>query len=417
MSHDPVFLHVGMPKTGTTYLQEFLWSNRAALAEHGLLYPADKPGRQFRAVLDLQGTGFAGNEISDVEGSWAMITDEARAFEGRSVISHEIMAGLRPRHIETVLETLAPREVHVVLTVRDLSRIVPATWQEDAKNRFVESWSDYLARVRPSGEQRDPRFWSLQDVPRVLEHWSKHVPAHHIHVVTVPPAGAPRHLLLERFCGVLGVDPEEYRQDVQVANDSIGPVEVALLHRINDVSVDRLPWPAYHNSIKHFAVPRLLAVRPEIEKMSLPESELSWVREETDRIVTSVRDLAVDVVGDLDDLTPRPATGATDDPTGVTPEQELAAAVDVTVGMAARIYELNGKLRKTRDEVDLARHERDAALAELAVPTKDRIKRRIVAHGSRNRALAAALAVYRWLRRRPAPPAEEAPAEQPTGPR
>lgn len=35
----PCFVHIGAPKTGTTYLQQFLHDNRAALRRQGLLYP------------------------------------------------------------------------------------------------------------------------------------------------------------------------------------------------------------------------------------------------------------------------------------------------------------------------------------------------------------------------------------------
>ena len=37
-----VLLHVGTPKTGTSYLQHVLFHNRRALREHGISYPADR---------------------------------------------------------------------------------------------------------------------------------------------------------------------------------------------------------------------------------------------------------------------------------------------------------------------------------------------------------------------------------------
>jgi len=40
-------LHIGMPKTGTTALQECLHASRATLADHGVLYPANPPGCRF----------------------------------------------------------------------------------------------------------------------------------------------------------------------------------------------------------------------------------------------------------------------------------------------------------------------------------------------------------------------------------
>lgn len=390
MSDDPIYLHVGMPKTGTTYLQEFLWTNRKKLARHGLLYPADRPGRQFKAVLDLRGTGFAGNDTPDVAGSWALVTDEAKAWHSRSVISHEIMAGLPPSKVEEAIASFAPRPVHVIVTLRDLSRIVPATWQEDAKNRQVESWPDFLKRVRLEGGPKDPRFWSLQDVSATLRNWAEHLPPERIHVVTLPPAGAPPELLLQRFGQVIGIDPAEFKQDVQVANDSIGPVEVALLHRLNDASKDRLSWPAYHHSIKHFAVTRVLAVRPDVHKMGLPESELGWVREETDLTVSTIKELGVDVVGDLGDLTPRPVPGPSPDSSDVTERQELDAAIDVMIGFAQRLFEVNTRLAKVREKLD----------EEVQVSGVQKLKRRVVEAGRRHRRLDGMINVYRRVRRR-----------------
>ena len=41
---DGVYLHIGVPKTGTTYLQGFLFANREALAKRGLLVAAHSRG-------------------------------------------------------------------------------------------------------------------------------------------------------------------------------------------------------------------------------------------------------------------------------------------------------------------------------------------------------------------------------------
>jgi hypothetical protein len=38
-SKPPLFLHIGLGKTGTTVLQEFFWSNRGPLKKHGVNYP------------------------------------------------------------------------------------------------------------------------------------------------------------------------------------------------------------------------------------------------------------------------------------------------------------------------------------------------------------------------------------------
>jgi hypothetical protein len=55
-----VFLHIGIAKTGTTYLQGLMWHNRGLLERNGLRYPGDLPGDHFRASVDLREKPFAG---------------------------------------------------------------------------------------------------------------------------------------------------------------------------------------------------------------------------------------------------------------------------------------------------------------------------------------------------------------------
>src|SRR3954452_7154638 len=47
-------LHIGAPKTGTTFVQQVLWHNRARLAEKGVDYPFTGPREHFAATMDLR---------------------------------------------------------------------------------------------------------------------------------------------------------------------------------------------------------------------------------------------------------------------------------------------------------------------------------------------------------------------------
>ena len=51
-----VFLHVGLHKTGTTYLQNLLRANRVELRAQGVEYLADPDSSQRSATRDLKGT-------------------------------------------------------------------------------------------------------------------------------------------------------------------------------------------------------------------------------------------------------------------------------------------------------------------------------------------------------------------------
>ena len=48
-----VSLHVGTPKTGTSYLQHVLYHNQPRLRSHGISYHADRFDAHFLAALDL----------------------------------------------------------------------------------------------------------------------------------------------------------------------------------------------------------------------------------------------------------------------------------------------------------------------------------------------------------------------------
>ena len=49
-----IFLHVGSPKTGTTFLQQVLWSQRKLAKQQGLLLPLNSFFEHFLASLDVR---------------------------------------------------------------------------------------------------------------------------------------------------------------------------------------------------------------------------------------------------------------------------------------------------------------------------------------------------------------------------
>ncbi|HET7328659.1 MAG TPA: hypothetical protein VFJ14_15400 [Nocardioidaceae bacterium] len=362
---DGVYLHVGVPKTGTTYLQNFLWTNRDRLRDRGLLLALERQADHYAAVIDLQGGRFAGHEVTGVEGAWPRVADQAVRWPRRSLISHEIFGGLREAKVEEVFETLGSRPVHVVLTLRDLARIVPAVWQESAKNQRVDPWPEFLDRVQVLGKGRDRRFWRLQNASRILRTWAEFVPGERIHVVTLPPPGAPRTMLIERFCAAFDVDTRGLDFDISVANESIGAAEVALLQRINTTAVDRMSWDDYHDYLKHFAVPNILAARADSTRVTMPDSAQPWLQEETQRTCATISELGCDVIGDLADLTPRTAGEAYVDPASVTDDEVLQAAVDLSIGMVEEYARLSRETKPAAAVGDVLKSVRHGRLGDV----------------------------------------------------
>lgn len=58
-----VYLHIGMPKTGTTAIQNFLWNNQAALEKHRACYP--ELGMKYVRVSKLRNAHFLVDHLID----------------------------------------------------------------------------------------------------------------------------------------------------------------------------------------------------------------------------------------------------------------------------------------------------------------------------------------------------------------
>jgi len=302
-----VYLHIGAPKTGTTYLQEVLFRNRGRLAEHGLLYPGDSSTAHYSAALDLRGLTFGGYDDPDADGAWEALAGAARGWRRDAVlISHELLAGADAETIPAALSSLGDHEVHVVVTVRDLGRQVPAVWQEMVKNRQTVDYPTYLKHLTRARRRGRPAkvFWRQQDVVAVLEHWRAFVPVHRMHVITVPPAGSSPTLLWERLCQVVGIAPDGYDTVVPRTNASLGMAEAELVRRVNLALEDRLPWPEFASTVKFWFAEQLLSSRRGSTRTQVPDRLRPWFDEAAATMVAEVRSHGYDVIGDLDELRP-----------------------------------------------------------------------------------------------------------------
>ena len=145
-----------------------LFRNQPVLREHDILYPADRFDAHFLAALDLMTLPWGGLETEAV-GAWDRLAAEVRDWHGTSIVSHEIFAtGPRRRRSSGRSPRLGDAEVHLVLSVRDLVRQIPAEWQENVKHRSHITYAKFLRTIRDPA--RDSRigswFWGGAGDPR-----------------------------------------------------------------------------------------------------------------------------------------------------------------------------------------------------------------------------------------------------------
>jgi hypothetical protein len=300
-----VFLHIGTPKSGTTYLQERLAVNRDAIAAQGLTYPGTRTGNHFEAALDLIEERWAGQrEVA--RGQWAALVNEARKAPRDVVISHEILAAATTAQVRAAMSAFAGDEVHVVLTARDLGRQLPAEWQEKVKHRGRRSFARFTSTVMQARRTNpDVWFWRVQAIPDVLTRWGNGLPPDHIHVITVPRPGEAQEVLWQRFLGVVGLDPDREYADTTDLNPSLGIVEAAVVRRLNKLLAGKgVPRDVYVDLVREVVARDTLARRPDQIRAVLPARRWPFVEQVTAEWLDWLEGAGVDVVGDLAELRP-----------------------------------------------------------------------------------------------------------------
>lgn len=335
-----VYVHVGAPKTGTTYLQNRLTANLTTLAEHDVHY-ATKPLRtpslfQFRASLDLLGRTDWEGPIAKSDGAWESMAKRIRRHNGTVILSHEILAGAKPKNVARLWEDLEvgeTTELHIVYTARDLTRQLPAAWQEGVKQGQRWTFARFLERFQ------NERIWFYRvfDFPSVLTTWGTDLPPAQLHLVTVPPEGAdvPRDELWRRFAAACDIDPAWAPHEGPGANRSLGMAETQLIRRLNRrLERSQRPGGKYDGLIRTMLAESVLVER-ESERVRVPPALHPWLEEKTARWTEWAEQSGVDIVGSLDDLrVPAPDPAARwRDPDRSRPRQQLEAALDALAAM------------------------------------------------------------------------------------
>ncbi|MDQ3616299.1 MAG: hypothetical protein M3393_06705 [Actinomycetota bacterium] len=302
-----IFLHVGSPKTGTTFLQQVLWSQRRLARQQGLLLPLNSFFEHFLASLDVRDLADRPEHPPRAVGIWAKAVRQARAWDGPVLISHELFASASAEQARRAIAAFGEEaDVHVVLTARDLVRQIPAEWQEHLKHRSKKTFSEFVQSLQRDSEGAS-WFWRVQDFADVVARWGKSLPPDRVHVVTVPPAGADPAILWTRFATMLGLDPESFDTEASRSNTSLGAEQAELLRRVNAELGKRLPLPGpYAADVKNVFAQRVLAQRPGT-RFGLDVEGTEFAIRRSREIAIALDKQQIDVIGDLEELVPSSA--------------------------------------------------------------------------------------------------------------
>jgi hypothetical protein len=344
------FLHVGTPKSGTTYLQYVLWkSARPVMRSHGVLLPGQRP-THFAAAKGVTGHVDQQRKADiDPAAAWPSLVEEINAWDGDALVCHELFAAASARRAARAKAALRGSQVHIVLTARSLGRQIPAAWQQQVKGGVTTPYEEYVERIRHGDAvldrfRRKPGkagwFWRVQDLADIAARWGADVAPDNVHVVTVPRDASDPTLLWRRYSSVLGLDTARIDSTAPPRNVSLGRVETELLRQVHAEADPRFRGPGRHRWTRGLLGSNILAQRPGAP-IGLPADVQHWVDERTQAMVEQVRAAGYDVVGDLDDLAapapPAPSSaGGPENTRGVATAAEVDEACDWTI---ARLHE------------------------------------------------------------------------------
>lgn len=295
-----VILHVGAPKTGTSYLETILWSQLDRLEADGIWMP----GKRRRAHDVLMGEVRGGVwRHEDAFWTWAKVGEAARTRTDSILVTKEMLSGATAEQTRIALDPLEGQEVHVVVTVRQLAGALPSAWQQLIKARGLTPFGDWLAALRD-----DPThsYWHHHDPVSILKRWAPGLPADRVHVITMPTASDPT-VLWQRFATILGVDPAAYTTPERTPNESLGAIEVETLRRINVGLGRELPMRSpYIAQVRDgFTRPVLLARSGERRRFGIPAEYAEWLEKRADQTVRELEALDCTIIGDLEELRPK----------------------------------------------------------------------------------------------------------------
>ena len=304
-----VLLHVGVHKTGTTAIQAALADARPELKDLGVAYPGKRKAQHRSALAVTQRTwGWKerGGETYDMS-VYQWLVDSVTKHSGRVAVSSEFFCESDAETARKITTDLGTDRVHVVVTLRNLGRLLPSSWQQYLKYGLVADYEKWLRNIFDETGKMTPSFWRRNDHADVIGRWAAAVGPENVTAMVLD--GLDLSAMYRSFAQLLGV-PEDLlvsRMNL-TSNRSMTAAEAEFLRRLNKRVKTDLTWDEYVKYVRRGVALGMVEGRepaPDEPRLHTPDWALDAAAERGAASAAGIAALGVRVLGDLDALAAR----------------------------------------------------------------------------------------------------------------
>ena len=211
---------------------------------------------------------------------------------------------MTPRPVRVIAD-LGGARVHVVVTLRSLTRILPSQWQQYLQNGFHFGYLEWLEGILSEPPQTPtPGFWRRHRHDALITRWAAENGPENLTVIVVDESD--RLMLLRVFESMLGLPAGFLVPEERAANRSLTVAEAELVRLLNE-EFSRRGWPHrnYARFMRYGAVEHMKNARqpsPDEPKIATPAWALARAAEISAEMARNIEALGVNIVGDISSL-------------------------------------------------------------------------------------------------------------------
>ena len=340
MTPGSMLLHIGVHKTGTTAVQTALANSREVLGTWDVRYPGRSMAhRDVASSVMGRPLGWRTDGARPPDPAlWNRTVKQAHEYAGTTVISSEFFAESADDVVRRIADDVTTERLQVVVTLRNLGRILPSAWQQNLKSGFETPYLPWLQRMLFQDDEatRNTIFWRRHRHDHLVERWAGIVGADRVTVVVVDDR--QREGIFHNFEDLLGLPRDTlYDRRGEVSNRSMTLAEAAFLRRLNVAVGGSEGWRAYPNRVQAAMIKALVEGRapdPDEARLQTPQWAMDRAAEIAGEMVTRIEASGVRVVGDpavLRELMTGPQD-ATDDAAELPVDGAIAAMLGALQG-------------------------------------------------------------------------------------